>query len=67
VLVGMLAKAKYFSQSQSQLTGSSLEKEGKSNLGLAMDRLKWDVLGCKLASGIVVWDWCKLIWFGELV
>jgi hypothetical protein len=29
---GTLAKAKYFSQSLSQLTGSSIENDGKSNL-----------------------------------
>jgi hypothetical protein len=44
ISIGTLAKVKYFSQSQSQFTGSSPENNGKLSLGLAIDRLKWGLV-----------------------
>jgi hypothetical protein len=54
VSIGTLANEKYFSHCRNQFIGSSPEKVGKSNLGLAIERLKLGLWS--LWASRIVWS-----------
>jgi hypothetical protein len=62
VSIGTLAKAKYFSHCLNQLTGSSPPKFGKSNFGLAIDKLKWFRFGYLGGLGVVKLELLGEVW-----
>jgi hypothetical protein len=60
--IGTLANEKYLSHCLNELKGSSLENVGKSNLGLAMERLNW----LFWLLGLVWFGWLEVFGVGGL-